>query len=277
MEKRQTEKMSDKSFWMMNLTFKVLVKSRMKYRWHHTPSSERKEELMRVIGLIGGMSWNSTSEYYRLINELVAERLGGFHSANLILYSLDFDEIERAQREARWDDALTLLASAGSALKHAGADFIVICTNTMHKVANDMAERTGLPLLHIVDVTGDAIKERNLHKIGLLGTRFTMEEPFYRARLEEHFGIDVLVPEKGERATVDRIIYDELCQGSVKASSRHTCVQIIGGLVVRGAEGIVLACTELPMLIQASDVSVPLFDTTRLHAEAAVNLALGHK
>ncbi len=229
---------------------------------------------MKVIGLIGGMSWYSSVEYYRLINELVAQRLGGSHSARLILYSLDFAEAEQAQREGRWDDAASTLGEAGSALKEAGADFLVLCTNTMHKVADRVAERAGLPLLHITDVVGKEIRRRGLHTVGLLGTQFTMEEPFYRARLEEHLGIKVLVPGKGERATVDRIIYDELCQGRVKTSSRHTCVKIISGLVGRGAQGIVLGCTELALLIQAGDASVPLFDTTRLHAEAAVDLAL---
>lgn len=218
---------------------------------------------MKAMGLIGGMSWHSSVEYYRLINELVAQRLGGSHSARLILYSLDFAEVEKAQREGRWDDAAATLGEAGSALKAAGADFLVLCTNTMHKVADMVAERAGLPLLHITDVMGKEIRQRGLHTVGLLGTGFTMEEPFYRARLEEHFGIEVLVPEKGERATIDRIIYDELCQGRVKASSRRTCVKIISGLVGRRAQGIVLGCTELALLIQAGDVSVPLFDVSK--------------
>ena len=229
---------------------------------------------MKVIGLIGGMSWNSTSEYYRIINELFAQRLGGLHSARLILYSLDFDEIERAQREARWDDAARILIKAGSAVKRAGADFLVICTNTMHKVADVVAEKASLPLLHIVDVTGDAIRERGLHRIGLLGTRFVMKEPFYQERLRKRFGIEVLVPTEDDMTTIHRIIYDELCQGRFKASSRRICAEITRRLVSRGAKGIVLGCTELPLLIQPSDIDVPLFDTTRLHAEAAVNLAL---
>jgi aspartate racemase len=229
---------------------------------------------MKVIGLIGGMSWNSSLEYYRLINEFVAEKLGGLHSARIILYSLDFDEIERAQREARWDDATTILTEAGSALKQAGADFLVICTNTMHKVAETVAERAGLPLLHIGDVTGNAITERGLCKVGLLGTRFIMEEQFYQRRLQERFGIEVLVPQQGERARVHQIIYNELCQGRITDSSRRACAKIITGLIGRGAEGIVLGCTELPLLVQPGDTNVPLFDTTRLHAEAAVRLAL---
>ena len=229
---------------------------------------------MKVIGLIGGMSWNSSLEYYRLINEFVAEKLGGLHSARIILYSLDFDEIERTQREARWDDATIILAEAGSALKRAGVDFLVICTNTMHKVAEAVADSIGLPLLHIGDVTGSAITERGLRKVGLLGTRFIMEEQFYRGRLQERFGIEVLVPQQEERARVHRIIYNELCQGRITNSSRRACAKIITGLIRRGAEGIVLGCTELPLLIRPSDVPVPLFDTTRLHAEAAAKLAL---
>ena len=229
---------------------------------------------MKVMGLIGGMSWNSTLEYYRIINELFAQRLGGLHSARLILYSLDFDEIERAQREARWDDAAHILVEASSALKQAGADFLVICTNTMHKVADVVAEKSSLPLLHIVDVTGDAIRDRGLHRIGLLGTRFVMTEAFYHERLQKRFGIDVLVPEGDEMVAIHRIIYDELCQGKTKAASRRTCAAIISRLVDRGAQGIVLGCTELPLLVRFGDTDVPVFDTTRLHAEAAVNLAL---
>jgi aspartate racemase len=229
---------------------------------------------MKVIGLVGGMSWNSTLEYYRIINELFAQRLGGFHSAHLVLNSLDFDDIEKAQREDRWEDAADILAQAGSSLKRAGADFLVICTNTMHKVADVVAQKAGLPLLNIVDVAGDAVRELGLHQIGLLGTRFVMEEPFYRERLRKRFGIEVLLPGEDDMATIHQIIYDELCEGEVKGSSRQTCIKIISRLVTRGAEGIILGCTELPLLIQPDDVDVPLFNTTRLHAEAAVNLAL---
>ncbi len=229
---------------------------------------------MKVIGLIGGMSWNSTLEYYQLINEGVSSKLGGFHSARIVLYSLDFEEIERTQREARWDDATDILVEAGTGLKQAGADFLVICTNTMHKVADIVAERIGLPLLHIGDAVGDAIKACGLRKIGLLGTRFVMEEDFYRDRLEKYFGIEVLVPPEEEQNIVDRIIYEELCQGKIEDSSHRACLKIIEGLTERGAEGIILGCTELPLLIRPGDVPVTLFDTTRLHAEAAVELAL---
>lgn len=228
---------------------------------------------MKVIGLIGGMSWNSSLEYYRFINQFVAQKLGGLHSARIILYSLDFDEVERAQSEARWDDAANILAEAGRALKLAGADFLVICTNTMHKVAEQVSGSAGLPLLHIGDVTAQAINERGLSKVGLLGTQFIMKEQFYQSRLQ-NFGIKVLVPPEGEQARVHRIIYQELCQGKIRGSSRRSCINIIAGLMGQGAEGVVLGCTELPLLIQPGELSVPLFDTTRLHAQAAAKLAL---
>ena len=229
---------------------------------------------MKVIGLIGGVSWTSTLEYYRLINELVAEKLGGLHSARLILYSLDFDEVEQAQSQARWNDATTIISQAGLALKQAGANFLIICSNTCHEGADTVAENAGLPLLHIADVTGNAIKKRGLHRVGLLGTRFVMEGQFYRERLREHFSIDVLVPGEKGRTVVNQTIYDELCRGKIKDSSRSACNKIIDGLIEQGAEGIILGCTELPLLIRPSDVSVPLFNTTQLHAEAAVKLAL---
>jgi len=230
---------------------------------------------MKVIGLIGGMSWNSTVEYYRFINELVAARLGGLHSANIALYSLDFAEIESAQRESRWDDTADILVKAAAALKQSGADFLVICTNTMHKVADVIAERSELPILHIADVAGGAIAEQGLCRVGLLGTRFVMSEAFYRDRLQKGFGIDVLVPGQEEQNIVHRIIYEELCLGKIEESSRQTCIKIIEGLRGQGAQGIILGCTELPLLIRPADVPIPLFDTTRLHAEAAVCLALG--
>jgi aspartate racemase len=229
---------------------------------------------MKVIGLIGGMSWNSTLQYYRLVNEMMATRLGGLHSARIVLYSLDFEEIEHAQRESRWDDAARILAEAGTALKRAGADFLLICTNTMHKVADAVGESSGLPVLHIVDVTGSAIREQGMTKVGLLGTRFVMDEPFYRDRLKDRFNIDILIPAEYEQDNVHRIIYDELCQGKILISSRQDCLKIIEVLKGRGAEGIILGCTELPLLIRPDDVQIPLFDTTRLHAEAAVELAL---
>ena len=229
---------------------------------------------MKVIGLIGGMSWNSTMEYYRLINEGVSRRLGGLHSARLVLYSLDFEEIEHAQREDNWDNATHILVEAGMALERAGAAFLVICTNTMHKVADVVAERTGLSLLHIVDVAGSAITEHGLHRVGLLGTRFVMRQDFYRERLRKYFDIDVVVPDEDEQATVHNLIYEKLCRGKIEEASRRACLKIIGALTERGTEGIILGCTELPLLIRPADVRVPLFDTTRLDAEAAVESAL---
>ena len=229
---------------------------------------------MKVIGLIGGMSWNSTLEYYRIINESFARRLGGLHSARLVLYNLDFDEIQRAQHEDHWDDIATILVDAGNALKRAGADFLLICTNTMHKVADDVEQKVGLPLVHIVDVIGTAVKERQMNRVGLLGTRFLMEGNLYQDRLRDRFAIEVLAPGEEDMDTVHRIIYNELCEGRIKASSRRVCGVIISKLVNKGAEGIVLGCTELPLLIHAGDTDAPIFDTSRLHAEAAVNLAL---
>jgi aspartate racemase len=229
---------------------------------------------MKVIGLIGGMSWNSTLEYYRIINESFARRLGSLHSARLVLYNLDFDEIQRAQHEDRWDDIATTLVDAGNALKRAGADFLVICTNTMHNVADDVGREVGLPLLHIVDVVGDAVREREMRRIGLLGTRFLVEGHLYQDRLRDRFAVEVLAPGEEDIGTIHQIIYSELCAGKIKASSRRVCADVISRLVNKGAEGIVLGCTELPLLIGPGDTDAPIFDTTRLHAEAAVNRAL---
>jgi aspartate racemase len=229
---------------------------------------------VKVIGLIGGMSWNSTLEYYRIINESIARRLGGMHSARLVLYNLDFNEIQQAQHEGRWNEMAGILVEAGSAIRRAGADFLVICTNTMHKVADDVERRVGLPVLHIADVTGAVARERGLHRIGLLGTRFVMEGPFYRDRLRDRFGIEVIVPAEADMDTIHRIIYNELCLGRINAASRRVCSEIVDSLVSKGAQGVVLGCTELPLLIRPSDVHAPIFDTARLHAEAAVNEAL---
>ena len=229
---------------------------------------------MRVIGLIGGMSWTSTLEYYRLINEMVANRMGGLHSSRLVLYSLDFEEIERCQREGRWDIATIILQNAATALKQAGADFLIICANTMHKIAAPVAEKSGLPLLHIGDAVGDAAKKAGMDRMGLLGTRFVMKEDFYRDRLSKGFGIDVLVPREEEQAIVNRIIYEELCREKIEDTSRQACIRIIDALAQRGAQGIILGCTELLLLIRAGDVSMPVLDTTQLHAQAAVELAL---
>ena len=229
---------------------------------------------MKTIGLLGGMSWNSTADYYRLINEGVARRLGGLHSAKILLYSFDFDEIERLQSDGQWAETTALLSKAAKALRGAGADFLVICTNTMHKLADDVEAASGMTLLHIADAAGEAIKQQGLRRVGLLGTRFTMSEDFYRRRLTEKFGIEVLVPDDNEQQMVNRIIYDELCRGCINDASRQTCLSIIENLISRGAEGIVLGCTELPHLITQSDVAIQVFDTTRLHAEAVVAQAL---
>jgi len=229
---------------------------------------------MKTIGLIGGMSWESSVEYYRIINQLVAEKLGGLHSARVLLYSLDFAEIESIQRKGRWDEAALILTQAGMALKQSGADFLLICTNTMHKVADVVAQNVGLPIVSIIDVTGSAIVEQGLKTVGLLGTRFVMEEPFYRDRLLNGFGINVLVPQEAERNMIHRIIHRELCKGKILEDSRLSCIEIIKQLKSYGAQGIVLGCTELPLLIHSKHVDIPLFDTARLHAEAAVDLAL---
>jgi len=229
---------------------------------------------MKMIGLIGGMSWQSSAEYYRLINELVSQRLGRHHSARLLLYSLDFDPIERAQREGRWDETAVLLCRAGKGLQRAGADLVLLCTNTMHKLADAVEEASGLPLIHIADAAGAAIERAGLRRVGLLGTRFTMEDDFYRVRLHERFGLEVVVPPEEDRNDVHRIIYDELCHGKVSPASRRLYLKIIAGLVDRGAEGVVLGCTEIPLLVRPQDVAIPVFDTTQLHAEAAVELAL---
>ena len=229
---------------------------------------------MKTIGILGGMSWNSTADYYRLINEGVAQRLGGLHSAKIILCSFDFAEIEELQSAGRWSEATIILADAAGSLKNEGADFLIIATNTMHKVADGIESASGLPMIHIADAAGEEIKKRGLGRVGLLGTRFTMSETFYRDRIIDHFAVDVLVPNPDEQEVINDIIYKELCRGKLEATSRGLCLKIIEGLIDRGAEGIVLGCTELPLLIKQSDVAVSVFDTTRLHADAAVRLAL---
>lgn len=229
---------------------------------------------MKTIGLLGGMSWESTLPYYRHINEAVRERLGGLHSARLVLYSLDFHEIEALQRQGDWAAAGTLLADAARRLESAGADFLLLCTNTMHKVADAIEAASALPLLHIADPTAAAIQAAGLQRVGLLGTRFTMEQPFYRQRLEDRHGIQVLVPDEPDRAEVHRVIYEELCRGVVSEASRQAYRQIIGRLVARGAQAVILGCTEIGLLVRADDAEVPLFDTCVLHAQAAAERAL---
>ena len=228
---------------------------------------------MLTIGLIGGMSWESSAEYYRLANTLVRERLGGLHSAQCVLYSVDFASVERMQVEGRWDSAAEVLADAARSVEAAGADMVLLCTNTMHKVADQVQAAVGIPLVHLADATARAVLDAGLDTVGLLGTAFTMEQSFYRDRLADH-GLRVLVPEVDDRALVHRVIYDELCVGIVREESREGYRQVIRRLVANGAKGIVLGCTEIELLITAEDSPVPVFPTTRLHVEAAVELAL---
>lgn len=229
---------------------------------------------MKTIGLIGGMSWASTVEYYRILNQAVKERLGGLHSAKIILYSVDFAEIEPTMREDRWADAAVILVDAACRLEAAGADLLLLCTNSFHKVADEIERSTRLPFIHIADACGQAIVARKLRKVGLLGTRFTMEQDFISARLQRKFGLEVIVPEAAERETANRIIFEELVFNQVLPRSKAAYLEIIRGLVGHGAEGIILGCTEIGLLIQQTDVGVPVFDTTPIHALAAVELAL---
>ena len=229
---------------------------------------------MKTIGLLGGMSWESTASYYRIINDEIKRRLGGLHSAQIVLYSLDFQGIENLQHQDRWDEAADILIDGARRIESAGADFLLICTNTMHKVAGRVESEIDIPLLHIADATGRQIHNRGFNKVALLGTRFTMEQAFYRGRLEERFDLEVLVPDEAERELVHRVIYDELCLGSIRQTSREQFVGIIGGLADRGAEAVILGCTEIALLVDQKDTSMPLLDTTRIHAIAAVDAAL---
>lgn len=228
---------------------------------------------MKRIGLLGGMSWQSTAEYYRLLNELAADRLGGLHSAECVLFSVDFAEIERLQVESRWDEAGAILADAAAALERAGAQVLLICTNTMHKVADQVQAAIHIPLLHLADATAQAVQAQGISRVGLLGTAFTMEQDFYRGRLEQH-ALKVLTPDAPGRALVHRVIYDELCLGIVRDESREAYRRVIADLVDAGAEGVILGCTEIELLIAQEDCPVPVFPTTRLHAEAAIAFAL---
>jgi aspartate racemase len=228
----------------------------------------------RVIGLLGGMSWESSAEYYRLLNEFVRDRLGGLHSARCVLASVDFAEVEEMQVAGRWDDAGRLLAEAAAGLEAAGAESVLICTNTMHKVADTVSGAISVPLLHLADATAEAVTGAGLTTVGLLGTAFTMEQDFYRSRLAAH-GLDVLVPGDADRREVHRVIYEELCLGVVREESRRAYQGVIDRLVADGAGGVILGCTEIELLIGADDSPVPVFPTTRLHAEAAVRWSLG--
>lgn len=228
---------------------------------------------MRVIGMLGGMSWESTAEYYRLANELVRERLGGLHSARVLLSSVDFAEVERLQTAGAWDEAGDLLASEAARLAAGGAELLVLCTNTMHKVADRVQAATDVPLLHLADATAVAVRAAGVHRVGLLGTSFTMEQAFYRDRLAAH-GLEVLVPGEADRSLVHRVIYDELVVGVVRETSREAYRQVINRLVAAGAEGVILGCTEIELLVGTQDSPVPVFPTARLHVEAAVEAAL---
>lgn len=228
---------------------------------------------MKVIGLIGGMSWESSVEYYRMINQEIKRRLGGLHSAKCLLYSVDFHEIERYQSEGAWEKAGELLGDAARSLEMGGADFIVICTNTMHKVVKDIESKITIPLLHIADATAAQIKEKGIDSVGLLGTRYTMEQDFYKSRLERN-GIKVIVPNEKERESINKVIYEELCLGKIQQKSRDYYKKVIQGLIESGAKGIILGCTEIGLLIKPEDSDVPLFDTAYIHALEAVNMSL---
>ena len=229
---------------------------------------------MKTIGLIGGMSWESSLEYYRIVNEQVRAHLGGLHSAQTLMYSVDFAEIEAMQSAGQWDEAGKAMADAGLRLQNGGADFIVLCTNTMHKLVPQIEAAVQIPLLHIADATAARIQTAGMQTVGLLGTRFTMEESFYRGRLEDKFGLRVLTPPPAQRELVHRVIYDELCLGVTRAESRQEYRTILHQLAQAGAQAIILGCTEIGLLVNQSDSPVPLFDTTRIHAEEAVRMAL---
>lgn len=228
---------------------------------------------MKTIGLLGGMSWESTESYYRAINQGVKQRLGGLHSAKIAMISVDFAEIEALQHRGDWDKTADILAQGALALQRAGADFMLICTNTMHKVVPQIQAQVDLPILHIADATAGVLLADGVSKTGLLGTRFTMEQDFYRERLISH-GIDVVVPEESERQQIHRIIYDELCMGSINDDSRQQFLQIIERLQDRGCEAVILGCTEIALLVRPDDTQVPLYDTTAIHAQQAVDEAL---
>ncbi|WP_156735578.1 aspartate/glutamate racemase family protein [Bacillus velezensis] len=228
---------------------------------------------MKTIGLIGGMSWESSAGYYRIINEEIKKKLGGLHSAKCLLYSVDFKEIEHYQSIGAWDKAGEALGQVARSLEKAGADFIVICTNTMHKVLGYIQEMITIPILHIADATAEQIIRQDIRSVGLLGTKYTMEQDFYKSRIASH-DINVIVPDDDERELINNIIYQELCLGEIKQSSKNIYKKIINNLVDRGAEGIILGCTEIGLLVKADDSKVPLFDTTLIHAQKAVNKSL---
>ena len=229
---------------------------------------------MKTIGLLGGMSWESSIEYYRIMNETTKAKLGGLHSAKSLMYSVDFAEIEVLQHQGRWREAADMLVEAAKNLEHGGADFIVLCTNTMHKVADDIQAHVDIPLLHIADPTAQRVKKLGIQTIGLLGTRFTMEEEFYKGRLSQKYDLEVMIPNQAEREIIHRVIYDELVVGKIEPRSKEKYLEIIEHMVSQGSQGVILGCTEIGLLVHQEDSQVPLFDTTRIHAEAAVVYAL---
>ena len=230
---------------------------------------------MKTIGLIGGMSWESSLEYYRIINEKVKEKLGGLHSAQCLMYSVEFDQIQHLQHIGDWDRLTQIMVDTAQRLEKGGAEFVVICTNTMHRMANEVQASISIPILHIADATAQKVAAKGITNVGLLGTKFTMEQDFYKGRLTEKHGIAVTIPNEEERNSVHGIIYNELCLGQINQPSKGRYLQIIDGLVANGAQGVILGCTEIPLLVHQSDVTVPVFDTTRIHAEMAVEYALG--
>ena len=229
---------------------------------------------MKTIGLIGGMSWESTASYYQLINETIKEKLGGLHSAKILLYSVDFAEIERYQASGDWDKSAEVLSQIAQNLEQAGADFIVICTNTMHKVAPQIQKTISIPILHIAQATADALLENGIKKVGLLGTKYTMTQEFYKEKLLEA-GLEVVIPDQAGVEEVNRIIYDELCLGQIEESSKQAYLSIIDDLKKAGAEAVILGCTEIGLLVKQEDTDVPLFDTTVIHAQKAAEFAVG--
>jgi aspartate racemase len=228
---------------------------------------------LKKIGMIGGMSWESSLEYYRLVNELVKEKLGGYHSAKVIMVSLDFAEVELLQHEGRWQEAGKMMADSALTLQTSGADFVVLCTNTMHKCTPEIEAAIQIPFLHIVDPTAEAICKMGIKTIGLLGTRFTMEEDFYKGRLKDKYGLYVIIPSTADQEKIHQVIFQELVLGKINTDSRKDYLDIINNLIQNGAEGIILGCTEIGLLINPDDVHVPVFDTTILHARAAVDFA----
>jgi aspartate racemase len=243
-------------------------------RWSNFNRGRRVLAGQLAIGLIGGLSWESSAEYYRMINQMVRARLGGLRSGRCLMWSFDFGEIEALQQAGRWAEATTLMIDAARRLERGGADFFLICSNTMHRMADEVANAVQIPLLHIADPTAERIKEQGIKRVGLLATAFTMEQQFYRGRLEERFGLEVIVPEDDDRVLVHRVIYDELVQGRIESASRDSYRRIIARLVDRRADAIILGCTEIMLLVKTEDCPVPLFDTTSIHAEAAVDRAL---